>query len=145
MNPHTTHRTMRRLLLAALVVVAACGTAGGDITGRTWQLIELESEPIPTEILVDLTYDESTITGSGGCNRYTGSATFEDGDVSIDGPIARTERACSPAIDDVEQRYFSTLESATGYGVTGDDLTLTDAAGQVIARFNAGSPQTQGS
>jgi uncharacterized lipoprotein YbaY/heat shock protein HslJ len=75
------------------------------------------------------------VVGSGGCNRLTGSYT-------LDGPTLRFERfagtmmACPKGMD-IEKRLLDALALVQGWFIDGPVLSLSDAQGTVIARFEA--------
>ena len=89
--------TVRRLMITGLVAAAAvgftaCGSddeASGDTTGTalategtvegvTWTLTELNGEAPPEGVTATLVFDGTTVSGSSGCNNYTGEASFDD-------------------------------------------------------------------
>jgi len=138
----TTTRRMARLAAVALVGVAglaACGSddsgESGDLTGTTWVLTELDGEPLPDGVTVDLTFDGERVAGSSGCNQYNSAATFEDGAVSVEPAIASTMMACEQPAMDVEVAYLTALTEVTTYTVEGSTLMLADSDDVIRASF----------
>jgi heat shock protein HslJ len=143
------HVTGRIVVLAALaVVVAACG--GGDDSSASldqtaWNLTELGDTQLfpgaPATIIFGATDGGSGETfGSTGCNSFSGSYSTEGSSVSI-GPLITTLAGCTnPAVQPQEGRYLITLETAETYAISGDALELSDAQGEVTARFEALEP-----
>jgi heat shock protein HslJ len=79
--------------------------------------------------------DQMRVSGSGGCNRVTGR--FElDGDKLRLRQMAGTMMTC-PAGLEQEQRFLQSMENVEGYRIRGSHLETLDAAGAVIARFEA--------
>jgi heat shock protein HslJ len=75
------------------------------------------------------------ISGSGGCNRLTGS--FElDGDKLRLGRMAGSMMAWATGMEQ-EQRFLRSIEKVERYRITGSHLEMLDATGAVIARFEA--------
>ena len=143
-RPAATTRRLAWLAAVALVGVAglaACGSDGGgesiDLTGTTWVLTELDGEPLPDGVTVDLTFDGERVAGSSGCNQYSSAATFEDGAVSVEPAIASTMMACEQPAMDVEMAYLTALAEVTNYTVEGSTLVLADS-GDVIRASYAG-------
>ena len=69
------------------------------------------------------------VTGSGGCNRFTG--TFEAGAGTLTfGPLAGTRMAC-PSLDR-ETAFLRALEGTKRFRLAGRRLDLEDAAGVVL-------------
>lgn len=74
------------------------------------------------------------ISGSGGCNRYFGTVTVEDGKIKV-GPLGATQMACVPAQMDQERKFLDALSNTRGYRIEGSKLTLLDANGKTLARL----------
>lgn len=85
--------------------------------------------------------EDGTVTGTGGCNRYTGPFTAEDATIGI-GPLASTRRACpEPAgVDTQEVAFVSAMERATRYAIAGTTLELRDDDGALQVSFAATPP-----
>jgi len=81
--------------------------------------------------------DQPRISGSGGCNRVTGSFDL-DGDKLRLGRMAGTRMACPTGMEQ-EQRFLQSIEKVERYRISGSHLEMLDAAGAVIARFEAGA------
>jgi heat shock protein HslJ len=74
-------------------------------------------------------------SGSGGCNRLTGS--YEVKGVSLTfGAIAGTMMAC-PAGMDTEQAFYKALGAVRTWKIDGQRLELFDQTGGMVARFEA--------
>jgi heat shock protein HslJ len=54
---------------------------------------------------------DGKVAGSGGCNRYNGSATLKGPQITF-APLASTMMACAPALMDQEMRFFAALSKA---------------------------------
>ena len=105
-----------------------------------WKLIELKGAPVQvaehgTEPNMTLRA-EGKLTGSGGCNRFTGTYVITaKGGVTLD-PGATTMMACVEPYMSQEGAVFAALRSVTRYEISGDDLTLR-AGEEIVARFVA--------
>jgi heat shock protein HslJ len=83
--------------------------------------------------------DKGRAFGSGGCNEYSTSYTVEGDSLSFEA-VERTERGClGEGVMEQEQVFFAALESATGYALMDDTLTLTYAEGSTLL-FSAVTP-----
>jgi len=78
---------------------------------------------------------EARATGSGGCNDFFADVS-RDGETLRIGPIGATKKWCE-ATGAREQAFFRALESARRWQVRGEHLELYDAAGGLLARFEA--------
>lgn len=94
-------------------------------------------QPVLPGTQITATFSDTEVSGSAGCNEYTGQLTPVDDYFTI-GPIALTQKACSePAgIMEQEQAYLTALEATDGFEwvsrlvegtrvITGGRLTYT--------------------
>jgi len=76
-----------------------------------------------------------TISGSSGCNQYTGPYEAKGTSITI-GPLASTLRACAdPAVDQQETDYLAALALARTFSVAGGNLTLFRDDGGIAVTF----------
>ncbi|MCU0312726.1 MAG: META domain-containing protein [Solirubrobacteraceae bacterium] len=76
-----------------------------------------------------------TVTGSTGCNTFSGTFEAEGTKIRID-PGAVTERACTdPEARRQEQGYLEALESAVRFDQVGPQLTLYDEQGRMAVTY----------
>ena len=97
-----------------------------DLVGSEWILTHLtQSEKAPAEPEVTLVFEDTRVSGSGGCNRFFAQVQGgAPGELTI-GPIGSTRRACPETDMDLEQRYFKLLGGAVKYGFLTGRLVLT--------------------
>lgn len=125
------------VLLATTFVTGCVDGAEADPIERTWRLTALGGEPTLEGTLVDLTISDNTVSGTTGCNRYNGPATFDsDGSMALGPEFAVTFMACDQPIMDQEQQYLEMLTRVVSYRVVDDGLLLEDGDGVVIAEFD---------
>jgi heat shock protein HslJ len=139
----------RLVAFAALAVVAsACsssGGSGGQLDGKTWALtsytVGSETQQVPADVLADATFiaAESTVSGSGGCNRFTGGYRAEGANLTF-GALASTQMACIGPAGDVEAAYLANLAATKTYTATADTLTMFDAQGASSLVFGVAQP-----
>jgi putative lipoprotein len=133
--------------LAALIVAAALGLpmasasaqgAGTGIDGTAWRVEDIAGRGVIDRAQTTISFDAlGHVSGSTGCNRYTGVATFE-GEALRFGALAATKRACVPPLMDQEQKFLSAMEAVRGYAVDGNGLLhLHDANGEPLLRLAA--------
>jgi len=115
-----------------------------SLTGTTWVLDSYNNgnEAIVSVIAgtnVTLTLDEDGgISGSAGCNNYF--ASYEtDGNALTFGSIGSTEMFCDDpeGTMDQETTYLKLLDTAAGYEIEGDSLTVQDSTDTTILTFTA--------
>src|SRR4029453_8993828 len=78
---------------------------------------------------------DERVSGSGGCNRFTGGYELA-GDRLTFGRMAATMMACADAMD-TEKAFLSALQQAARARIKEQHLELLDASGNVLARFQA--------
>lgn len=70
------------------------------------------------------------VSGSAGCNTYTGGYTIDGTTLKI-GPLASTMKACEDqAVNDQEQQFLAALQASTTFSQTGNILTLKVEGGE---------------
>jgi len=110
------------------------------IAGIHWKLVQLENEPLsipdsprePHFILQD-----GRATGSGGCNRLSGTYTWDGKHLRFSAIVA-TKMFCPDAMD-FEQPLFDVLNATGSWRLIGKQLELFNAGGAPLARFEARS------
>ncbi len=125
---------------ATAVATSSQTTAGSSLPGKIWVLASLAGKaPLKgTELTSEFTA-KRRVSGSAGCNRYTGSYKVSGSTIRIL-PLATTQMACAPPIQRQETAFLRTLSGARRFVVSGGTLTLKSAGGQGLATFKA---QTQ--
>ncbi len=120
------------------VVLALAKIVDQPLEGTTWTLtgiISGETVASVAESTVTLTISDGKLSGKA-CNSY-GSVSAADGSFTA-GPLASTRMACtSEELTKQETTVLTTLQAATGYTITGNELTISadDGTGTV---FTAG-------
>jgi heat shock protein HslJ len=149
-------RTMVAMVVALTLPLAACasstdsgsgGTTPRSLAGTAWDLAlyapagASELAPVPEGVTPTAEFTEDQVSGSGGCNRFSGGYTT-DGDSITIGPLASTLMACVGEADAVEADYLARLGQAATYAITDGTLTLSDGAGQVVLSYTESVPVT---
>lgn len=96
----------------------------------SWIVTELGGKPVEG---LTLNYTTDKVSGTGGCNRFSGPISIEDDAIQI-GPLAATKMMCEGK-SDIETQYFTALEAARSFVVEGDMLTLKADDGHVLVKF----------
>src|SRR5215472_8479673 len=91
-----------------------------ELAGSAWTLISFETDTgairASTEAPATLTFSPvgeqaGRISGSGGCNSYSGSYILTGDRLHI-GPLASTQMICDPVVMEQEDRFFQALSTA---------------------------------
>ena len=134
------------MILAACTPPASQSGSGGDLTGKVWALTELKGMPPVADTGISAQFSpDGKISGSAGCNRYSGTYTVSGSSITISSSIASTMMMCDDAIMEQENAYLKALPEAKTYEIKGDQLTLTGADKTSLASYKAQSQELAGS
>jgi len=105
-----------------------------------WKLIRLDNGPVTVasqqnEPHFILNSETRRISGSGGCNRLTGSYEL-NGDRLKFSQMVGTMMACPEAME-TERAFLQALGRVNTWKIAGKQLELLDAGGTIVARFEA--------
>jgi len=130
---------------ALLATLAGCGSGislDEPIEGPAWQLVQLGEEPVAPGNGAQVQFDRSSgrVSGSGGCNRISGSFTRTGVALRI-GQMASTRMACADPVRGAnEAQFISALQTTATYRLAGPGrLALLDASGRTVATLNSAS------
>ena len=135
---------MQRLTMGLLGLLVIVGLslahpvrAAVELTG-SWRVVEVGGKPV-TECQPnrepDLVFTaEGRVSGSTGCNRYTG--TYQQDGTSLKfSPMAVTKMACRPPLDALERAFLQAMAGTAAMRKSGTTLELLDAGGNVQMRL----------
>ncbi len=99
--------------------------ANASLAGRRWTLARIEGEAVGGgECFIELDASAMRVSGSDGCNRFTGSYTVR-GDRLKFSPLAGTKRAClDEAVRKLERRFHRALPQVNRFAVRDNQLML---------------------
>jgi heat shock protein HslJ/uncharacterized lipoprotein YbaY len=135
--------TTLTLMDGAGMTVATFAAVSNDLAGTSWNITNYNNgREAVVGVIADtnptLTFGESgAVSGSTGCNNFTGTYTSDEvGSIEI-GQLASTMMAClePEGLMDQEMAILAALPAATVYTVQGSTLELRDAGGalQIMA------------
>jgi heat shock protein HslJ len=123
-----------------------------DLAGSTWTAVGVNNgrqAVVSSERTGALSLEfgsDGRVSGSSGCNRFTGPYRLDDTDAITIGPLAGTGRRCpDPEVMALEQEYLAALQAATQLEVSAQHLTLRDAGGATQATFRRAPTSAGGS
>lgn len=120
------------VFLLAIPLLSACSTVSG-LSGSSWQLVELNGQKLPPEVIITLTFDDDTIEGSGGCNTYSANYERNDSNLTIT-DITSTLMFCEDS-STYETEYFNALQTVGAFELAEDRLTISGAQESVNLVF----------
>lgn len=128
-------------VLAFAALVSGCAALGqfppsNALIGE-WVVEDVDNAGVVDRANLTVAFDEtSRISGSAGCNRYTGAYSYDQttGALTVT-PLGVTRMMCVPALMNQEQRLITSLQGATSVETTVDGATvLKSATGRVLLR-----------
>lgn len=119
-------------------VLVFSAQANNLFSGTSWTLIALNGAAPLADTTITLSFDDTRLSGSAGCNRYFASYSTVGSRFSA-GQAGSTMMACAEPIMAQEAAYLSALDAAAGWVMEGDELALLDANGAELLHFTSGS------
>lgn len=132
-------RTLAVGTLAALALTG-CGAGDGDagsgdgsagqsldLDGKTFTATEVTGWVIVTDSTIKLTFNDGRISADAGCNILNAAASWEEGALALEGPLASTMKACPEGLMAQDQWLATLLESNPK--ITGDDTSIVIGGG----------------
>jgi heat shock protein HslJ len=139
------HHWMKYAALAAgglglLLLTVLILNYGRGLEERTWVVEEMNIDGTVTApvdgVISYAVFEDGAVSGSAGCNNYTGGYKTDGGSMTI-GPVAATRMFCDGAMDQ-ETAYFVLLEQVDSYKVSGNELTLS-SGDTVLIKYSEGT------
>ncbi|RIX76567.1 META domain-containing protein [Acidovorax cavernicola] len=136
-------RTALPAVVTAALLLAGCGSGislDEPIEGPVWRLVQLGDEPVAPGGDAQLQFDRNSgrVSGSGGCNRVTGSFTRAGVSLKL-GQMAATRMACADPVRGAnEAQFLAALQNTTSYRLAPGRLALLDASGRTVALLSSG-------
>jgi heat shock protein HslJ len=118
---------------------------GSSIEGVEWMLAQQAVKgtlgDVDSSVHATLLLEDGQASGSGGCNRFSGSYSLE-GSSLVFGPFLSTLMACDDPAGSTEKAYFVNLAAVSSYASDGSTLTLSDGNGNEVLKYTAVEPGT---
>jgi heat shock protein HslJ len=133
-------------LLAVAAVLAGCTVVGGDdnanggLANTTWTVTTIAGTSTIAESPPTMAFaPEGTVTGTDGCNQYTGSFRTDGGSIQV-GQLATTRMACEPARMAQADAFAAAFSGATEWRqLESGDLELR-GHGDILASPGIAAP-----
>jgi heat shock protein HslJ len=115
-------------------------SGGSSLPNTSWVVVSLNAgvAPVPGSTLTAAFSSDGQVSGSGGCNTFSGPYQAGSNDITI-GPLATTLMACEEALSTQEQVYMAALQGARAYSISGSQLVLFGGDGSETVRFSPSS------
>ncbi len=108
--------------------------AGNPLIGTSWRLLTLNGAPVLAGSEITAVFgDAANISGTGGCNNYTGSYSVNGNSLLVQN-ISSSQQSCvSPdGVMPQERSYINVLGSSSGFEIAGNQLTIRGTQGTLV-------------
>jgi putative lipoprotein len=133
-------RTTWLLVATLALLLTACGGSSGtqDIKGTAWTVSTIGGQKTVPGAQPTVTFgSDGTISGSTGCNTYSGTYTV-DGDKLAVSQLAMTRMACAdPAVNAQEAAVTTALTGATSWSIGSDGNLTLKGTTEIVAKPGA--------
>lgn len=119
-----------RVAISLIVIAAASAAAAADGLNGNWKAVTALGGAVDGP---ELQIDGTQVSGSGGCNRFSGTAVIAKGAIKF-GPLRATRKFCAGKMD-TETVFLSALDATRAFALSSDELVLTDETGSPVASF----------
>jgi heat shock protein HslJ len=133
-------------LLAIAALAAACGSTPAthslpSLDGTAWVLEDLTGRTLIEGPRPTLQFTADRLSGTDGCNRFSGRYTVAGRTFKVVPPLASTQKACLAAVEEQARAYLDALTVAGSYQLAEGKLRLIAASGAPLATFSAQSSE----
>src|SRR3974390_998917 len=137
-RPWTSPAAVAALCIAASMMAPAADAPSLD--GTAWVLTDLPGHALVKGTTATAQFAGNRVSGSDGCNNYSGTYTLKDSVLQVTSPLAATLRACPPEVTAQAKSFMAALTGGHSYRILGGKLQLLSAGGNIQATM---APQSQ--
>jgi heat shock protein HslJ len=130
-----TNQIFFSLSLVLVLSLTACGILGRDtdLAGTAWSLVEVNGQAVVAGSDPTLVFEDGRAGGNASCNTFGSEFTATNGKLTF-APIESTLMYFDGLMDQ-DAAYLSALQAAAGYQISGGNLQILNADGQVTLVF----------
>lgn len=125
-----TLQILRAAIALGVVGTFAAEVAAADTLGGNWRAVRALGGDVNGP---ELSINGGEVSGTGGCNRFSGSAVINGSALKF-GPLRATKKFCAGKMD-TETVFLSALDATRAFAVSGSELVFTDETGSPVAIF----------
>ncbi len=125
------------IVVADLKTVSGCGGAllpPANLVGSLWRFTHIGGTPVADEGRTELRFAEGQLSGSAGCNRFTGGYQLA-GSTLTPGALAGTRMACMGPAAEQESRFFALMGGSVTMDFAPDGAMMLTGANGMTARL----------
>jgi len=135
-------RRLIPVLIGLALTFSGCTAPGTPLTldNTSWVVTRINDQATVADHQPTMDFSAGQVTGSAGCNRYTGAYTQTDNGISLSQVII-TQLACdNSALTEQEADFTASLSTITKLSGSATDPEFRDAAGKVVLNLTQPPP-----
>lgn len=132
----------RVAVLLGLCLVAGCGlvpTAAPHLDGTSWRAVTVAGKVPVAGSEPTVTFGSGIISGSTGCNRYSGPIRLEGSRLTLT-ELSQTLIGCDGMIGEIEEEFSRVLGRAETIRFEGASLVIAGRGGEIVLRADVTVP-----
>ena len=126
------------------MAVVAAGADTDPLDGSAWVLAAIAGRQVPGSTTTTLQFEQGHLSGTDGCNRYTGTYSVKGPAFEVSPQLASTRMSCPEQVANEAQAYIAALSASKLYRIEGARLLLLSADGTTLATLAAQSLLLEG-
>jgi len=130
--------------LLAPLAAAAASTATDPLDGSAWVAAAIAGRQVHGSTTATLQFEKGRLSGTDGCNRYTGTYSVNGPAFEVSPQLASTRMACPEQVANEAQAYMAALSASKLYRIDGARLLLLSADGTTLVTLAAQSLLLEG-
>jgi len=122
------------------ILLGACSTMAPtdkatSLDGTNWVLSTLPGKALVAGSFVTLRFEDGRVSGTDGCNRYSGAYTASGGQLQFDERMATTMMACTDPLMEQANAFMAALAQVRSYRIAAGQLILLSADDALLANL----------
>ncbi|CAA6823311.1 MAG: Unknown protein [uncultured Thiotrichaceae bacterium] len=106
---------------------------GGSALAGKWMLQTMNGAAPKAPLSLDVNTDDGSVRGFSGCNRFFARAQMTGETQLRVSKIGSTKKLCSDgAMMNTERAYLNALKGVSSYSISGNKLSLSGSAGNLV-------------
>ena len=116
-----------------VMVESSDDTDSAALQGDAWVVEDINGGGVIDNSNVTITFSpDGIVSGSGGCNNFSGKYEASGNDLTVSSGIAMTRKACAPALMAQDQRLLTILQNAKNYSINNGKLIILNKDGRSV-------------
>ena len=121
------------ILILVLLVLSNWEPPKRDILdGTIWKVVSLNNTPLVKSTTLSIRFHNWNVSGSSGCNTFTGRYEITEESISITDIEMNTTNCLFPGTMEEERTFIKYLQEVTNFIFSEQELTLTTKNGNTV-------------